>query len=148
MSREPFWRNKSLHAMTAREWEALCDGCGKCCLIKLEDEDTGKIHYTDAACALLDLGLCRCTDYSNRKKRVSDCVTLTPENIGEVKKWLPSSCAYRLLSDGKPLPSWHYLECGDDQAVHREGHSVAGRCTNEAEIDIDDLPRHIVRWPR
>ena len=148
MSTGPFWRNKPLREMSPEEWEALCDGCGKCCLIKLEDEDTGKIHYTDVACVLLDLGKCRCIDYSNRQKRVSDCVTLTPENIDRVKQWMPSSCAYRLLADGKPLPQWHYLECGDRGAVHRQGKSALGRCVTETGIEIDDLPGHIVRWPR
>ncbi|MEQ1888442.1 MAG: YcgN family cysteine cluster protein [Alphaproteobacteria bacterium] len=148
MSPEPFWRRKTLDGMTPEEWEALCDGCGKCCLIKLEDEDTGKIHYTDVACALLDAGACRCQDYANRQKRVPDCVALTPENIGRVKQWMPSSCAYRLLSDGKPLPQWHYLECGDREAVHKAGKSVRSRCVSEIGIEIDDLPGHIVRWPR
>jgi len=134
--------------MSSGEWEALCDGCGKCCLVKLEDEDTGKIHYTDVACALLDAEKCRCIDYSNRQKRVSDCVTLTPGNIDRVKQWMPSSCAYRLLADGKPLPQWHYLECGDRQAVHRSGKSVQERCVSEEGIEIDDLPKRIVRWPR
>lgn len=148
MTAKPFWRGKSLDAMTSEEWEALCDGCGKCCLIKLEDEDSGKIHYTDVACELLDAGKCRCQDYSNRQKRVSDCVTLTPENIGRIKQWMPTSCAYRLLSDGKPLPEWHYLECGDREAVHRAGKSVQGRCVSESKVEIDDLPDRIVKWPR
>ncbi|MCK9992387.1 MAG: uncharacterized protein Dbin4_00907 [Alphaproteobacteria bacterium] len=143
----PFWRNKTLNEMSGEEWEALCDGCGKCCLVKLEDEDTGKVHYTDVACALLDLGKCRCTDYSNRQKRVSDCMTLTPENIDRVKGWMPSSCAYRLLAEGKSLPRWHYLECGDRQAVHAQGKSVLGRCISETGIEIDDLPSHIAQWP-
>lgn len=144
MSAQSFWRHKSLDEMSLEEWEALCDGCGKCCLVKLEDEDTGEIHYTDVACALLDAEKCRCTDYSNRQKRVSNCMTLTPENINDVKHWMPTSCAYRLLADGKPLPQWHYLECGDRQAVHSAGKSVLGRCVNETGIEIDDLPGHIV----
>jgi uncharacterized protein len=147
MSHEPFWRIKSLAEMSPDEWEALCDGCAKCCLVKLEDEDTGRIHYTDVACALLDMGKCKCTDYSNRRERVPDCLGLTPENIDRVKQWMPSSCAYRLLANGKSLPSWHYLECGDRQAVHNLGHSVAGRCVSETGIEIDDLPEHIVFWP-
>jgi len=145
---EPYWRRKTLDQMTLQEWESLCDGCGKCCLVKLEDEDTGKIHYTDVACALLDTGACRCTDYGNRQQRIPDCVTLTPENINRVKNWMPSSCAYRLLADGKPLPDWHHLECGDTQAVHHARKSVRGRCVTETGIEIDDLPARIVRWPR
>ncbi len=148
MTSEPYWRRKTPAQMTPQEWESLCDGCGKCCLVKLEDEDTGKIHYTDVACALLDIGACQCKDYGNRQKRVSDCVTLTPENIDHVKHWMPSSCAYRLLADGKPLPAWHHLECGDRQAVHHAQKSVRGRCVTEMGIEIDDLPARIVRWPR
>jgi len=147
MTDDGFWRTKSLRALSADEWEALCDGCGKCCLVKLQDEDSGEIHYTDAACALLDAGRCRCTDYPNRAKRVSDCITLTPENIDRVKGWMPSTCAYRLLADGKPLPAWHYLVCGDREAVHRAGASVRGRTVPEAGIAEEDLPDHIVDWP-
>ncbi len=148
MNTQSFWRHKSLDEMSFEEWEALCDGCGKCCLVKLEDEDTGEIHYTDVACELLNAGKCRCTDYPSRQKRVSNCMTLTPENINDVKHWMPSSCAYRLLADNKPLPQWHYLECGDRQAVHNAGKSVRDRCVSETDIEIDDLPDHIVRWPR
>ena len=148
MTEEPYWQRKSLAQMSSEEWEGLCDGCAKCCLVKLEDEDTGKIHYTDVACALLDANVCRCTDYINRQKKVADCEVLTPENIDRVKHWMPSSCAYRLLADGKPLPQWHYLVCGDRQAVHRSGESVLGRIVSETGIDIDDLPTRIVRWPR
>ncbi len=148
MTDDGFWKTKKLSAFSSAEWEALCDGCGKCCLVKLEDEDTGEIHYTDAACALLDSGQCRCTDYANRKKRVSDCVTLTPENIDVVKGWMPSSCSYRLLADGKALPEWHYLVSGDREAVHRMGQSVRGRTVPETSIDEDDLPDHIITWPR
>ena len=147
MDQEPFWRTKSLADMTSDEWEALCDGCAKCCLVKLEDEDSGKVHYTDAACALLDLGKCRCTDYANRQKRVADCLGLTPENIDRVKEWMPATCAYRLLADGKSLPEWHYLVCGDRQAVHHAGQSVLGRCISETGVKINDLPKRIVEWP-
>ncbi len=146
--KQPFWRQKRLDEMSPQEWEALCDGCGKCCLVKLEDEDTGNIHYTDVACKLLDAKLCRCKDYPNRRKRVSDCVTLTPENIGQVKQWMPSSCAYRLLAEGKALPEWHYLECGDPEEVHRAHQSVRGRCVSEGKIAIAALPARIVKWPR
>lgn len=132
--------------MSPDEWEALCDGCAKCCLIKLEDEDTAEIHYTNVACALLDIGKCRCTDYPNRRKRVSDCLTLTPENINQVKSWMPSSCAYRMLAEGKDLPQWHYLVCGDREAVHRAQTSVRACSIPETGVAIDDLPDHIVDW--
>jgi len=148
MTDDGFWKTKKLRAFSPAEWEALCDGCGKCCLVKLEDEDTGEIHYTDVACSLLDSGLCRCTDYANRKKRVSDCVTLTPENIDRVKDWMPSTCSYRLLAEDKPLPAWHYLVSGNREAVHRLDESVRGRTVPEASVDEDDLPDHIITWPR
>lgn len=148
MTCEDFWKSKNLLAFSPAEWEALCDGCGKCCLVKLEDEDSGEIHYTDVACALLDSGQCRCTDYPNRAKRVSDCVTLTPENIDRVKGWMPASCAYRLLAEGKQLPAWHYLVCGDRDAVHWAGESVRARTVPEPDIAEADLPGHIVTWPR
>lgn len=147
MQSEAFWRRKKLAEMSSQEWEALCDGCAKCCLIKLEDEDTAEIHYTNAACALLDIGTCRCTDYPNRRKRVNDCVTLTPENIAHVKGWMPSTCAYRLLAEGKELPQWHYLVCGDREAVHRFGLTVRDNAIPETAVAIDDLPDHIVDWP-
>ena len=98
---EPFWKTKTLSEMTDAEWESLCDGCGRCCLVKLEDEDTGKIHFTDLACKLLSLKSCRCSDYAHRTKRVSDCVRLTPQNVGKLN-WLPDSCAYRRLARGQP----------------------------------------------
>ncbi len=107
----PFWKTKTLTEMSRDEWESLCDGCGRCCLNKLEDEDTGKFLYTRAACKLLDVKTCRCTDYPNRAARVPDCVTLTPENVGELG-WLPQTCAYRLLDEGKSLPWWHPLVSG------------------------------------
>ncbi|HAK62472.1 MAG TPA: YcgN family cysteine cluster protein [Alphaproteobacteria bacterium] len=147
MAQDDFWKRKRLSQMTAQEWEALCDGCAKCCLVKLEDEDDGRVHYTNVACALLDAGICRCSDYENRQKRVSDCVILTPENIHRVKEWMPSTCAYRLLAEGRPLPQWHHLVCGDRDAVHHTGISVQGRCVSETGIAIDDLPDYIVGWP-
>lgn len=146
MTNQAFWRTKSLQQLSGNEWEALCDGCGKCCLIKLEDVDSGRIHYTDVACALLDAGCCRCTDYQNRRKRVSDCITLTPENINEIKGWMPATCAYRLLADGEDLPAWHYLVCGDRDAVHWVGASVIQRTIPETEVAEDDLPSHIRDW--
>ncbi|MCC7483107.1 MAG: YcgN family cysteine cluster protein, partial [Hyphomicrobiales bacterium] len=120
----PFWKTKTLTDMSRDEWESLCDGCGRCCLNKLEDEDTGKFLYTRAACKLLDVKTCRCTDYPNRAARVPDCVTLTPENVGELG-WLPQTCAYRLLDEGQSLPGWHPLVSGRPETVTEAGISVS-----------------------
>jgi len=144
MAEEPFWRRKTLAEMTRGEWESLCDGCAKCCLAKLQDDDTGEISYTEVACRLLDLGTCRCTDYSNRTRFVPDCVVLTPRTVARLT-WLPSSCAYRLISEGKDLEWWHPLVSGDPETVHRAGVSVRGRAVPEAVAG--DLEDHVVRWP-
>jgi uncharacterized cysteine cluster protein YcgN (CxxCxxCC family) len=133
--------------MTVEEWESLCDGCGKCCLLKLEDEDTGEIEHTDVACRLLDLGTCRCRDYPRRKSLVPDCVILTPRNVQELR-WMPSTCAYRLLAEGKDLPDWHPLVSGEEASVHRAGVSVLNRVVSESEVDDADLEDHIVTWSR
>jgi uncharacterized cysteine cluster protein YcgN (CxxCxxCC family) len=125
---EPFWKTKSLEEMTSAEWESLCDGCGKCCLAKLEDEDTGEIHWTSVGCRLFDEKSCRCHDYSNRFAKVDDCVGLTPQNVGTIA-WLPSTCAYRLLAEGHDLYWWHPLVSGDPETVHGAGISVRGRIT-------------------
>jgi uncharacterized cysteine cluster protein YcgN (CxxCxxCC family) len=130
--------------MSRAEWEALCDGCGKCCLHKLEDEDTGEVHYTNVACRLLNLGTCRCSDYPNRKTHVPDCVKLSAHEVLKLR-WLPSTCAYRLLSEGKTLPWWHPLVSGDPESVHRAGISLRGRAV--AENRAGPLDRHIVTWP-
>ncbi len=144
MAEDPFWRRKTLAEMTRSEWESLCDGCAKCCLDKLEDEDTGEIRYTEVACRLLDLGTCRCTDYANRKRFVPDGVVLTPRTVARLS-WLPSTCAYRLISEGKDLEWWHPLVSGDPETVHRAGVSVRGRAVPEAVAG--DLEDHVVRWP-
>ncbi|MCH7957893.1 MAG: YcgN family cysteine cluster protein [Proteobacteria bacterium] len=144
MAEDPFWRRKTLAEMTRGEWESLCDGCAKCCLDKLQDDDTGEISYTEVACRLLDLGTCRCTDYANRKRFVPDCVVLTPRTVNRLT-WLPSTCAYRLISEGKDLAWWHPLVSGDPETVHRAGVSVRGRAVPEALAG--DLEDHIVHWP-
>ncbi len=133
---QPFWKTKSLEEMSAAEWESLCDGCGKCCLAKLEDEDTGEIHWTSVACRLFNPKTCRCRDYQNRLAKVSDCVQLTPENVRTLT-WLPSTCAYRLVAHGEDLPDWHPLVSGDRQSVHRAGISVKGKIT-ASESDLDE----------
>ena len=130
--------------MTREQWESLCDGCGKCCLLKLEDEDTLELSYTDVACRLLDLGTCRCTRYEDRARLVPDCVTLTPEIIPNLR-WMPRSCAYRRIYEGKPLLWWHPLVSGDPETVHAAGVSVRGRVISERRAgDVED---HIVDWP-
>lgn len=133
---EPYWKVKSLEEMTSAEWESLCDGCGKCCLAKLEDEDTGEIHWTSVVCRLFDEKTCRCGDYPNRFAKVDDCVRLTPKNVGTIS-WLPSTCAYRLLAEGHDLYWWHPLVSGDPDTVHIAGISVRGR-TTALESDLPD----------
>lgn len=132
----PFWKTKTLAQMTSAEWESLCDGCGKCCLAKLEDEDTGDIFWTTVGCALLDAGTCRCTDYAHRQERVGDCIALSPEKIAEIA-WLPATCAYRLIGEGRDLYWWHPLVSGTSETVHEAGISVRGRVT-ACESELDD----------
>ena len=134
-----FWE-KPLGQLTRAEWEALCDGCGKCCLHKIEDELTGEVYATNVACKLLDRGSGRCSDYRNRRAFVPDCIRLTASNVDRLA-WLPSTCAYRLRSEGKPLAEWHYLICGDREAVHAAGISVRGWTVGEAEAG--DLEHHL-----
>ena len=144
MSDVPFWKQKSLLDLSLDEWESLCDGCGKCCLHKLEDEDTGEISYTDVACALLDTGICRCTNYVERTFLVPDCVELTATNLSSLQ-WLPPTCAYRLIDEGKDLAWWHPLVSDDPNTVHEAGISVRGRAI--ADKKAGDLEDHIVVWP-
>ena len=129
-----FWETKSLEQMTAHEWEALCDGCGKCCLHKIEDPSSGAIEYTCVACRYLDLETTRCTRYPQRQRLVSGCVTLTPENVRKYD-WLPETCAYRRLAVGRPLPEWHPLLTGDPESTRRAGMSVAGDAVSEDDIE-------------
>lgn len=140
----PFWKRKRLDQMSRPEWESLCDGCGRCCLIKLEDTDTGDIVYTDIACQLLDLGTCECGDYKNRKRRVPDCVVLTATKINDLH-WMPSTCAYRLIHEGKDLAWWHPLVSGDPEMIHKAGISVRNRVVPEERGD--DPEDRIVTWP-
>lgn len=138
-----FWKRKTLAQLDPVEWEAVCDGCGLCCLQKLEHEHDGSVFYTDVACKLLDLQSCRCTGYPTRREQVPDCIQLTPAQA-QGYTWLPPTCGYRLLSEGKDLPSWHHLECGDRAAVHRLGMSRAGRMTSETTVAEDDWEDHII----
>ncbi len=143
MTELPFWKRKSLQRMTSSEWESLCDGCAKCCLEKLEDEDTGELAFTNVACRLLDLQICRCSNYANRMKFVLECVKLNPRNIEDLR-WIPKTCAYRLVAEGKDLFWWHPLVSGDPETVHTAGVSVRGRAVPERVVE--DLEDHIVDW--
>jgi uncharacterized cysteine cluster protein YcgN (CxxCxxCC family) len=143
----PYWRTKKLEELSVTEWESLCDGCGRCCLVKLEDEDTGEIHFTDIACKLLETGSCRCSNYAHRRKFVRDCVKLTPEAVRTLP-WLPPSCAYRLVAEGKDLKWWHPLVSGRPETVHEAGVSVRGRVGGvEGNVRFRDWPDHIADWP-
>ena len=143
----PFWRTKKLSEMTDREWESLCDGCGRCCLNKLTDVDTSETVYTDVGCELLDGKSCRCTDYRNRQAKVSDCVRLTWRNIRRLT-WLPPTCGYVLVANGQDLPWWHPLVSGRKETVHEAGISVRGKVTaNEKDVPDDELVNFIVSWP-
>jgi len=136
-----FWETKTLREMNRAEWESLCDGCGKCCIHKLEDEETGALMATNVACRLLDRRSGRCTDYKHRRAYVPECVRLTPEKVEQLD-WLPSTCAYLLLHEGKPLPDWHPLVTGDPESVHAAGQSVRGWTISE--VDAGDLEHHLV----
>jgi len=138
-----FWQHKSLSEMNKAEWESLCDGCGRCCLNKLEDEDSGEIFYTDVACKLLELDSCRCRDYRNRVKCVPDCLVLSMDHP-EYFKFLPGSCAYRRLHENKTLPDWHPLISGSADSVHLAGISIAGKCISEQHLHPDELEDRII----
>jgi uncharacterized cysteine cluster protein YcgN (CxxCxxCC family) len=152
----PFWRKKTLAQMTSAEWESVCDGCGRCCLVKIEEDlpearlakgANPRIYFTDVGCKLLDAGTCRCRDYPNRQAHVEDCVRLTPEVVDDIG-WLPPTCGYRLISDGHDLYWWHPLVSGDPDSVHAAGISVRGRVSaSEEVVNADELEDHIVSWP-
>jgi len=143
---EAFWKTKNMAELSRNEWESLCDGCGKCCCIRLEDEDTGAIYITDVACKLFDSGACRCSNYPNRSKLVPDCVTLTSENVEQLH-WLPQTCAYRLVANGEDLPDYHHLVSGSRETIHAAGMSVQEAVYSENDIDPEDVPSRIVIWP-
>jgi uncharacterized protein len=140
----PFWKTKTLDEMSQEEWESLCDGCGRCCLHKLRDEDTDELSFTNVACRLLDIATCRCSDYANRQSRVPDCVQLTPTALREID-WLPPSCAYRRVEEKRDLPSWHPLVTGTPETVITSGASARGRIVSER--DAGSLENHVVDWP-
>ena len=143
---EPYWKTKNMAEFSRQEWENLCDGCGKCCCIRLEDEETQAIYITDVACKLFDSGACQCSDYPNRSKNVPDCVTLTPNNVDQLH-WMPETCAYKLVANGKELPDYHHLVSGSRETIHEVGMSVQNAVQSETDIDDEDIPSHIVIWP-
>ena len=138
-----FWKEKTLEQLEPSEWESLCDGCGKCCLNKLEDEETGDLVFTNVACKLFDSKACSCKNYSKRKRFVPDCQILTPKKVRKLI-WLPSTCAYRLVAEGKDLPQWHHLVSGNRNTVHKVGASVKGRVVSEE--NVKDFEDHVVDW--
>ncbi len=143
MQTNEFWKTKTLEKMTSEEWESLCDGCAKCCLFKFEEDETGHILQTDVVCKLLDLNNCLCTRYKQRKTLVQDCITITSDNILELK-WMPESCSYRLLALGKDLPKWHHLVTGDKKSALQAGKTVQGNAVSETEVD--DVEQRIIGW--
>ncbi len=142
----PFWEAKTLDAMSRSEWESLCDGCGRCCLVKLQDDDTEEVYYTMASCAQLDVKSCQCKNYAKRAELVHDCVELNPGNLPKMD-WLPPTCAYRKVAEGKPLSWWHPLISGSRETVHEAGISVRGKIVSEALMSEDDLWGARVNWP-
>lgn len=145
MSNAPFWKVKTLQEMSSAEWESLCDGCGKCCLVQLEDEDGDRV-LTSLSCKLYDCASGQCRDYANRSARVPDCVRLTPDNVGQLA-WMPKTCAYRLIHEGRDLPDWHPLVTGDPQSTFKAGMSVRGQVTSEMRVDDADYDAFIRDWP-
>ncbi|PID35982.1 MAG: hypothetical protein CR993_07395 [Rhodobacterales bacterium] len=141
--RDQFW-TLPLSELTPGEWEALCDGCGKCCLNKLEDADTGEVHFTRISCKLLDTDTCRCTKYETRLQYVPECVVLSPKSLPDVAYFMPASCAYRLRHEDKPLPDWHPLRTGDTNSTRAAGASVAGWAISEETVDEDDWEFYLI----
>ncbi len=143
---DKFWQTKTLEELTPQEWEMLCDGCGRCCLVKLEDEDTGEIYDTSVSCHLFDSTTCRCKDYDNRFKKVPDCLDL---DVSQVRKltWLPNTCAYKLRLQGKPLPDWHPLKTGSSDSVHEAGISIKLATISEADVESERLGDFLCQWP-
>lgn len=140
-----FWERKSLSEMTAAEWESLCDGCARCCMVKLEDEDSGAVHYTSLVCGLLDIGSCRCTRYPERHELVPDCIEFDAD-LAATLRWLPHTCAYRRLAEGRGLATWHPLVSGRAESVHEAGISVRGRVRHAREVAEDEQEEHVIRW--
>ncbi len=140
-----WWHEKALTELSSAQWEALCDGCAKCCLHKLEDEDSGEVFYTKVRCRFLNERTCRCTDYGNRSTLVANCIDLRTADWTRLD-WLPSTCAYRLRAHGQQLPAWHPLMSGSGDAVHRQGISIRGRAISDEYVHPDGYDEHIVHW--
>ena len=145
MPHERFWENRTLDELTREEWEALCDGCGRCCLIKIEDQDSAELFYTNVVGRFHDSERCRCSRYEARSTLVPDCIEVTPR-VAREEKWLPDTCAYRLLAEGKALHDWHPLISGDPDSIHRARISVRGRVISERFVHPEELPEHLVHW--
>ena len=146
--RDRYWESTALADMTEQEWEALCDGCGRCCVIKLEDEDTGELHYTDVACRYLDCERCRCTSYQSRSAKVPDCLRVTQTFLAERANLLPETCAYRQLHEGRALEPWHPLISGDPDTVIAAGISMRGELISEVLVNPEDYENHLISWVR
>ena len=138
-----FWKGKTLAQLSPEEWEALCDGCGQCCLYKLEDEDSGDLYLTNVVCRFLDHQTCQCQVYSERHQAVPTCVQLTPQNVLELK-WIPPTCAYKLIAEGKDLLDWHPLVCGEKQSIQKTDFFIGDRAISESEVDMDDLENYVI----
>ena len=138
-----FWKGKTLEQLSNEEWEALCDGCGQCCLYKLEDEDSSDLYLTNVVCRFFDQQTCQCRVYAERHQAVPTCVQLTPQNVLELK-WIPPTCAYKLLAEGKPLPKWHPLISDDRQSIQETEFFVGGRVISESDVDMDDLENYVI----
>lgn len=143
--KKPFWETKSLAEMTRKEWESLCDGCAKCCLHKLEDTDSGEVWYTRVVCKYLDQEKCQCTVYSKREKLVHDCMVLSLDNLADLD-WMPGTCAYRLVHEGKPLPAWHPLLTGNRNDIIATDNTVTGKVISEEYVHVDGFEEHIIDW--
>ncbi len=142
-----FWKTTPLHEMTSEEWESLCDGCGQCCVMQLENEETNQLFFTDVACRLFDADSCQCMSYHDRQKHVPSCMVMNPSNVAECAEFAPPTCAYKLIVEGQDLYDWHPLVSGDPQSVHQAGISVRNKVVSEEDVDIENLEERIIDFP-
>ena len=143
----PFWQTKSLQEMDSQEWESICDGCGQCCVMQLENEETNQLFFTDVACRLFDADTCQCTSYQDRQTHVPSCMVMNPENVHECAEFAPPTCAYKLLIEGQGLYDWHPLVSKNPNSVHNAGISVKNKVTSENEVDLNKLEERIIDFP-